>query len=642
MQLSFLPIYAWPAEEHPMNNFSIKQKLLTLAILVSSFLLIIALLANHSIQQIKDLEDTKVLVKDSKIILLTLRRNEKDFLARLNMKYQGKFAKNYQLLVQNITALALRVNGMSGVEVQNLGQLLVLLKDYRSDFNNIIKLNQKIGLTPEDGLRGQLRGAVHEAEVLIKEQKLIALNADMLMLRRNEKDFIMRQSEKYITKLNKNVEVFKSTIAASHLSQELALDLLRKIADYQQGFDLLSQNYQRLGLTHELGLQGTMRNTVHKTEEIFKQFDQQISQKVIDDLQAVKTELYLFSAIFILLVISSLFFMAFSINKRLLILKSHLADVVVSSGDLSVSLQVAGRDEVADISQLFNQFVANLKATFSQIPVFSENLEIASRNNTSVTEQTFKLAINQQKESDLLEYSANEMLEGSNEISSNIQIAAHSANRASEFVKKGKQEIEQVGGSIHSLAEKLKSSANIITELEGNSVEISVVLEVIGGIAEQTNLLALNAAIEAARAGENGRGFAVVADEVRNLAKQTKESTIQIHQLVDKFQENVENSVSVMKAGTDGAQQAVQDTQSAINTLNDISDSVNQIYSLNSQIAAASDEQKVRSDEINKNIIVINKTAKDAASQSKVASQSSQGIVEIARALQESVAKYTF
>ena len=625
-----------------MNNFSIKQKLLTLAIFVSSFLLILALLANHSIQKIKYLEDTKMLVKDNKIILLTLRRNEKDFLARLDMKYQGKFAKNYQLLVQNITALALRVNGMSDIDAQSLSQLLVLLKDYQSDFNNIIKLNQQIGLTPAEGLRGQLRGAVHEAEALIKEQKLIALNADMLMLRRNEKDFIMRQAEKYITKLNKNVEVFKSTIVASQLSQGLALDLLRKITVYQQGFGKLSQNYKLLGLTHESGLHGKMRNTVHQTEEIFKQFDEQLSQKVVDDLQAIKTELSLFSAVFILLVISSLFFMAFSINKRLLILKSHLADVVVSSGDLSVSLKVAGRDEVADISQLFNQFVANLKATFSQIPVFSENLEIASRNNTNVTEQTFQLAINQQKESDLLEYSANEMLEGSNEISSNIQIAAHSANRASEFVKKGKQEIELVGGSIHSLAEKLKSSASIITELEGNSIEISVVLEVIGGIAEQTNLLALNAAIEAARAGENGRGFAVVADEVRNLAKQTKESTIQIHQLVDKFQENVANSVSVMKAGTDGAQKAVQDTQSAINTLNEISDSVNQIYSLNSQIAAASDEQKMRSDEINKNIIVINKTAKDAASQSKVASQSSQSIVEIARALQESVAKYTF
>jgi len=625
-----------------MYNISIKQKLLTLAILVSVFLLIIAVLASHSIQQIKDLEDTKVLVKENKIMLLTLRRNEKDFLARLSLKYRGQFENNYQTLSNSILQLQGKVSLMSDVDGNKLRQLLTLLDDYKSDFNRIITLNQQIGLTPDEGLRGQLRSAVHKAETLIKEQNLIALQADMLMLRRNEKDFIMRKAEKYIGTLNNNVQVFQNTIANSRLPKLLERNLLQKINAYHQGFKKLSQNYQVLGLTHESGLHGNMRKTVHKTEAIFEEIDQLISQKVVGDLQQIQTELFVLSSVFILLIILSMFFMAISINRRLLILKRHLADVVVSSGDLSVSLIVTGKDEVADISILFNQFVENLKDTFSQIPIFSENLQIASKNNTNVTQQTFQLAVHQQQESDLLEHSAREMFAGSNEISANIQIAAKNANRASEFVIKGKQEIAQVGGSIDSLAEKLQSSAKIINELEQNSTEINVVLEVISGIAEQTNLLALNAAIEAARAGDNGRGFAVVADEVRNLAKQTKESTIQIHQLVEKFQENVANSVSVMQEGSEGAQQAVIDANSAIHTLDEISESVNQIYSLNSQIADASDEQKLRSDEINKNISVINKTAQDAASQSKEANNSSQSIVDIARELQASVAKYTF
>jgi methyl-accepting chemotaxis protein len=62
-------------------------------------------------------------------------------------------------------------------------------------------------------------------------------------------------------------------------------------------------------------------------------------------------------------------------------------------------------------------------------------------------------------------------------------------------------------------------------EFERTVLEINGIVRFVEQIAQQTNLLALNATIEAARAGAAGRGFAVVASEVKVLAQQTAQAT---------------------------------------------------------------------------------------------------------------------
>ncbi|MCO4785055.1 MAG: PAS domain-containing methyl-accepting chemotaxis protein [Marinomonas atlantica] len=119
-----------------------------------------------------------------------------------------------------------------------------------------------------------------------------------------------------------------------------------------------------------------------------------------------------------------------------------------------------------------------------------------------------------------------------------IQRAAEVAHSTSvetaQVSERGATILKDTVTNSESIVEDVKTSSNLIEDLNHQSAEISKIVDTIGSIADQTNLLALNAAIEAARAGEHGRGFAVVADEVRTLAARTSKSTDEINDMVNK------------------------------------------------------------------------------------------------------------
>jgi methyl-accepting chemotaxis protein len=385
-----------------------------------------------------------------------------------------------------------------------------------------------------------------------------------------------------------------------------------------------------------------MRSTVHKTEGIFDAITNELSSNIVSQSSHIYNKLFLITGVLLVLIVGIVLSIAHSINTRLGYLQTYLNKLALKPDDLSILLQVTGKDEVTDISQVFNKFIANFKATFSQIPAYSDNLKKESSLNSSVSEQTYQLAVSQQIESSEIAEAVQQMVSATEEITSNFHVAASSAEEADKAVLKGKQVIQDVSLSINSLANELQSSAEVTKDLEENSNNISTVLDVIRGIAEQTNLLALNAAIEAARAGEQGRGFAVVADEVRTLAGRTQDSTTQIQELIESFQENVKNTVNVMQEGSEGASSTAENASNAIQVLDKISSTVSNIFELNASIATASEEQSTISNNIGKSIFSINEMAKETASQSDRTRQSSTEIKLIASDLQSLIGTYKF
>ncbi len=122
------------------------------------------------------------------------------------------------------------------------GRLKTLMEKYdRLSFGTAKDLREKIGFTEKDGLQGQFRDQVHAIERHLKRIHAAPdLIASMLMLRRHEKDFLLRGKEKYKNKLHKEVDHFRRLLAAdTAMPAGEKATILDELESYAKGFDAL-------------------------------------------------------------------------------------------------------------------------------------------------------------------------------------------------------------------------------------------------------------------------------------------------------------------------------------------------------------------------------------------------------------------
>ncbi|MDE1460854.1 methyl-accepting chemotaxis protein [Spartinivicinus poritis] len=275
---------------------------------------------------------------------------------------------------------------------------------------------------------------------------------------------------------------------------------------------------------------------------------------------------------------------------------------VESESDLTHRVNVSSKDELGLTGQAFNKMMAQFQSIVSKVSTACLDLNKAIEKTTTIMQETNTSVSQQQLATDQVATAINQMSITVQQVASNAAHAADAASNASDAAASGHDVVEQTIKVIESLSEKVDNAGEAINHVSKESASIGTVLDVIRGVSEQTNLLALNAAIEAARAGEAGRGFAVVADEVRTLAQRTQESTQEIRTTIERLQDGIEKTVLVMQEGKDRATDGVAQAMKAGDSLEVITQAVEQINNLNSQIATAAEEQAAVTDEINKNI----------------------------------------
>ncbi|MGL6572245.1 methyl-accepting chemotaxis protein [Aeromonas hydrophila] len=317
-----------------------------------------------------------------------------------------------------------------------------------------------------------------------------------------------------------------------------------------------------------------------------------------------------------------------------------LHDIAHGEGDLTVHINTRSKDEVGQLAESFNQFVARLHGIVSRLRDVTVELAAQSRAQAAGAQSRSQRVRQQQDEIVMVATAVTEMASATQEIAGNAEFAATTSGDAVKLAVAGQSQVGQSQRSITGLADEVADASQIIVELDAHAQKISGILATISGIAEQTNLLALNAAIEAARAGEQGRGFAVVADEVRVLSRRTHNSTDEIQQMIETLQQTTRRAVSGMETSRQLAGTSVEDAESANLSLGQINEAIGAISDMATQIAAAAEEQTSVTSEISRNTENIRHVSQELAEQANQEAAQAAELKGLTERLEQEIGRF--
>ncbi len=325
-------------------------------------------------------------------------------------------------------------------------------------------------------------------------------------------------------------------------------------------------------------------------------------------------------------------------------LKKELKLLAQAGGDLTQEIDIKGKDEVGQLADSVNEFLANLRNIVRGIIKESTVVENSIALVGQKMEDLNSFVENVSSTTEEISAGMEETAAATEQVNASSQEIESAIEAMNEKAQKGSTEAEAIGNRAIRLRDSsilsVKTANNIYQEtthklktaLENSKAveHINVLTGTILQISDQTNLLALNAAIEAARAGEAGRGFAVVADEIRKLAEESKIAVNEIQKVTNEVVSAVSDLAEGSRTVLDFLDDTVKpDYAEMVQTGESYNNDAVFVYELVTDFSATSQELTASVEGIIRAINDVTKTVNEGAAGTQSIAEQNIEIVEM-------------